>query len=81
MTVRLADDGTILLIDDCSAQDADQLLSHLLANPDATIDWGSCQTTHTAVIQVVLASGRIPAGDPQGKFLKTMIGPAFGRAR
>ena len=30
MTVRVADDGTIRLMDDCRAEDADLLLQHLL---------------------------------------------------
>jgi hypothetical protein len=81
MTIRVADDGTILLIDDCAAEDADVLLSQLLASPDALIDWGSCRSAHTSVIQVLLASRREPIGLPQGKFLETMIGPALDRAR
>jgi hypothetical protein len=81
VTIRVADDGTILLIDDCAAEDADLLLSHLLARPEAAIDWGSCQSAHTSVIQILLASRREPIGPPRSKFLETMIGPAFGRAR
>jgi hypothetical protein len=81
MTVRVADDGMILLIGDCAAEDADLLLSHLLASPEAMVNWGSCHSAHTSVIQVLLASRREPIGPPQGKFLETMIGPAFDRAR
>ena len=81
MTVRVAEDGTILLIDDCVAEDADLLLSHLLARPDAAIDWGACQSAHTSVIQILLVSQREPIGPPRGKFLETTIGPAFDRAR
>jgi hypothetical protein len=79
MTVRLADDGTIWLAGDCSAQDADPLLQYLLGRPDAAIDWSTCDAAHTAVIQVMLASGRKPNGQPRGTFLKTVISPAFNR--
>ena len=81
MTVRVADDGAVLLIGDCTAEDAELLLSHLLADPGAAINWSSCQSAHTAVIQVLLASRREPIGPPQGKFLEAMIRPAFDRAR
>jgi hypothetical protein len=81
MTVRVAEDGTIRLIDDCAAEDADLLLSHLVARPEAAIDWCSCQSAHTSVIQVLLAFRRELIGPPRGKFLETMIGPAFDRAR
>jgi hypothetical protein len=79
MTVRLAEDGTILLIGDCSAEDADSLLQYLLDQADAAIDWSACRTAHTSVIQVVLASGRKPIGYPAGTFLNTLISPAFNR--
>jgi hypothetical protein len=79
MSVRLADDGTIWLVGDCSAQDADPLLQYLLGRADAAIDWSTCDAAHTAVIQVVLASGRKPIGQPRGTFLKTLISPVFNR--
>ena len=81
MTVRLSDAGTILLIDDCPADDADHLLRLLVEEPEAAIDWSTCRSAHTAVIQVMLASGRKPTGKPGKNFLKTLIGPALGRAR
>jgi hypothetical protein len=81
MTVKLSEDGTIVLIDDCAAEDADLLLSHLLAHPEAPIDWCSCQSAHTSIIQILLASRREPIGPPRSKFLETMIKPAFDRAR
>jgi hypothetical protein len=81
MTIRVADDGSIMLIGDCAAEDADLLLSHLVASPEAMVNWGSCLSAHTSVIQVLLASGREPIGPPRDKFLETMIGPAFDRAR
>ena len=81
MTVRVTDDGTIRLIDDCRAEDAELLLSHLLTGSGTPIDWSSCRSAHTAVIQVLLASRHIPAGQPEGTFLKTMVRPALDRVR
>jgi hypothetical protein len=79
MTVRLADDGTIWLVGDCSAEDADPLLQYLLGQPGAAIDWSACHAAHTSIIQVVLASGRKPIGRPTGTFLKNLISPALNR--
>ena len=81
MTVRLADDGTIWLVDDCPAEDADLLLQHLLQRAEAPIDWSLCRNVHTAVAQVLLAGGRHPTGAPRGTFLREMIGPALQRAQ
>jgi hypothetical protein len=81
MTVGITDNGTIRLIDDCPAQDAELLLSRLLAGSETSIDWGSCRSAHTAVIQVLLASRHALTGQPQGAFLKTMVRPALDRAR
>lgn len=81
MTVKLSESGAILLIDDCPAEDADLLLQHLLPHPDAPIEWSRCTGAHTAVIQVLLAAGRVPTGVPDGAFLKTWIGPALKRSQ
>jgi hypothetical protein len=81
MTVRRADDGTIWLVDDCPAGDAEMLLQHLLEGLEAPIDWSLCRTAHTAVIQVLLAAGRSPVGAPKGTFLSELIGPALKRFR
>jgi hypothetical protein len=79
MTIQRADDGTIWLVDDCPAEDADLLLQYLLERQAAPMDWSLCRQAHTAVVQVLLATGRRPEGDPKGAFLKEMIGPALGR--
>jgi hypothetical protein len=81
MTVRRADDGTVLLIDDCPAEDADVLLQFLLEYPEAAMDWTLCRVAHTAVIQVLLAAGRVPAGAPKGTFLRQLIGPAIEQSQ
>lgn len=79
MTVRRTDDGTIWLVDDCPAEDADLLLQCLVEHAEAPVDWSRCRNAHTAVIQVLLAARRLPAGAPNGTFLREMICPAFGR--
>jgi hypothetical protein len=81
MTVRRDDDGTIWLIDDCPAEDADLLLQYLLERTQVPMDWSLCRAAHMAVIQVLLAAGRLPAGAPKGTFLKDIIGPALRRAQ
>jgi hypothetical protein len=81
MTVRRAHDGIIWLVDDCPAEDADLLLQYLLEQDEAPVDWSLCRNAHTAVIQVLLAAGRLPAGAPKGTFLREMICPALGRVQ
>jgi hypothetical protein len=81
MTVRRADDGTIWLVDDCPAEDADLLLQYLLERDEAPMDWSLCRNVHTAIIQVLLAAGRLPAGVPEGTFLREMICPALDRVQ
>jgi hypothetical protein len=81
MTIRRADDGTIWLVDECPAEDADLLLQYLLERQAAPMDWSLCLQAHTAVVQVLVANGRCPAGTPKGIFLKDVIGPALGGPR
>jgi hypothetical protein len=80
MTVRVAQDGTVWLVDDCLAEEADQLLQHLLRGEEVSIDWSLCSHAHTSVIQVLLAGGRVPTGTPKDVFLGALIGPALARA-
>ena len=65
MTVRRSDNGTIVLDGACPVEDAEGLLQLLQAKPTAGIDWTQCRQLHTAVFQVILASGaaRWPCGD------------------
>jgi hypothetical protein len=81
MTIRRADDGTIWLVDDCPAEEADMLLQCLLGDVETPIDWSLCHNAHTAVIQVLLAARRLPAGTPKGTFLRELVRPALERAR
>jgi hypothetical protein len=61
MTVRRADDGTIHLEGICPVEDAEPLLQLLLAGPKPSVDWSKSQKPHTAVVQVLLAAGAVPA--------------------
>ena len=60
MTIRRGDNGVIVLEGVCPVEDAEPLLQMLQAMPAADIDWQGCHQLHTAVLQLVLASGRIP---------------------
>jgi len=80
MTVRLASDGTIELHGICAIEDAQTLQEHLLAASGATVDWRACKEAHTAVIQVLMASGTVLRGPPEGKFLRARVEPLMTRA-
>lgn len=54
--------GTIVLDGVCPVEDAEPLLQMLQATPAAVVDWSQCQRLHTAVLQVLLASGIAPSG-------------------
>ena len=60
MTVRRSDTGIVILDGVCSVEDAEPLLVMLQATPAAVIDWTPCRQLHTAVVQVILASGIAP---------------------
>ena len=62
MTVRSADNGMLVLEGVCPVEDAEALLQLLQTRPAAALDWTRCSQLHTAVLQVVLASGRVPLG-------------------
>ncbi len=65
MTVRRGDTGSVILEGACTVEDAEPLLQLLLADPTPAVDWTTCSQLHTAVIQVILASGAQigPCGD------------------
>ena len=75
MTVRLSATGTIVLEGICPLEDAETLQQQLLAVPLATVDWIACEQAHTAVIQVLMASGAVLQGPPAGEFLRTWLEP------
>ena len=81
MTVAKRGDGVIALTGSCPVEDAETLLQLLLAAPGSRVDWSACETAHTAVIQVLLASGITPSGEPKSQFLREHISGALGRSQ
>lgn len=79
MTVRRGDDGTIVLDGICQVEDAEPLLQLLQARPTAGIDWTHCRQLHTAVLQVVLASGRVPLGPCGDLWVERWLAPNSSR--
>lgn len=75
MTVRLAQDGRIVLEGACLLEQADRLLELRTANPSAIIDWRDCEQAHSAVIQLLFVGEPTVIGPPSGAFLRQMIGP------
>jgi hypothetical protein len=73
VTVRADDDGTIVLEGACPIDDAEPLLQHLLAHPGAAVHWRRCEHAHTAVLQVLMASGRHLVGPPGSVFLRGLV--------
>ena len=85
MTVDTSPTGPILLTGDCALDDAELLLSALLARPDAVVDWAGCTSAHAAVVQVLLAiqptMTGIPAGVDLGNWIQPLIrGRGIARA-
>ena len=80
MTVVLNDANTIRLIGACPADDGETLLQHLLANPEAEIDWRGCEGAHASVIQVLLVAKRPLRGPAANPFLERFAGPAIAKA-
>ena len=62
MTVRRSDHGTLVLDDVCPVEDAEVLLQLLQTGAAVALDWTKCRQMHTAVLQVILASGIVPQG-------------------
>jgi len=75
MTVRRLDWQTIILEGVCPIEDADSLLQLIAATPSAAVDWRDCDGAHTAVVQVLLASGAVVVGPPGAAILKKWVEP------
>jgi hypothetical protein len=46
----------------CPVEDAEPLLQMLQMTPAAPLDWTRCSRVHTAILQIILAAGVVPAG-------------------
>ena len=62
MTVRLNEAGVIVIEAESPVDDAEILLEHLHAHPNAAIDCSGCHFMHTAVLQVLMAANPTMAG-------------------
>ena len=56
MTVVRHDADRIALEGICGVEDAEPLLQMLLETPAASVDWRTCGSLHTAVVQVILTA-------------------------
>jgi hypothetical protein len=76
MTVhRRGSDDAIILEGSCSVEDAEPLLQMLQATPGAAIEWVACQHLHTAVFQLILASGVVPKGPCGDAWIAEWLAP------
>jgi hypothetical protein len=75
MTVRSSAQGAIVLEGACPSEDADVLVQHLLASPEAALDWRACEAAHSAVIQVLMAARPRLVGPPAGEALRAWVEP------
>jgi len=75
MTIRLSAEGTIEVDGTCSSDEAEPLLQHLLATPNATVDWRGCEAAHTAVVQVLMAARPKLLGPPAEVLLEKWVQP------
>ena len=78
MTVRLANEGAILLVGECPVEDAETLLEHLQARREGPVDWSGCTRLHTAVLQVLMAARPTLVGECGDEFVRTWAGTALG---
>jgi hypothetical protein len=75
MTIQSSASGSIVLDGACTSDDAETLLQQLLAAPASVVDWRTCESIHTAVLQVLLAAKPRLLGPPSGRFLRDWVEP------
>jgi hypothetical protein len=75
VTVRRNDNGVVVIEGACPVEDAEALLELLQATPTAVVDWTQCRQLHTAVVQVVLASGLVPVGPCGNAWVAQWLAP------
>lgn len=79
MTVKRGDNGIVVLDGVCAVEDAEPLLQLLQAIPAAVVDWTSCRQLHTAVFQVILASGIASIGPCGDAWVAQWLAPKLSR--
>ena len=75
MTVRLAAEGEIVLEGSCPHEEAEPLLQHLMAAPEAVVDLRACDFAHTAVVQVLMACKPGLRGPPRSGAIRDWVYP------
>ena len=75
MTVRFNVEGRIVLEGSCPHEEAETLLQHLIATPEAAVDLRACDFAHTAVVQVLLAYKPHLLGPPRGHAIRDWVYP------
>ena len=75
MTIKLSADGMIILDGICPSEDAESLLQYLSAGAATLVDWRTCESAHTAVIQILLAARPKLLGPPAGRALQEWVAP------
>lgn len=75
MTVEAREGAVIELSGVCGVDDAEALQRALLAAPDSTVKWDTCEHLHTAVLQVLLATKPRIGGAPSNPFLREHVAP------
>ena len=75
MTIRRSDEGILILDGVCAVEEAESLLQMLQATPGATVDWTQCRQLHTAVLQVIMASGIVPIGPCGDVWVQQWLAP------
>lgn len=79
MTVRRSETGTLVLEGVCPVEDAEVLLQLLQSGPAPALDWTTCLQIHTAVLQVILASGIVPVGPCGDALVNRWLAPKLHR--
>jgi hypothetical protein len=79
LTIRRSDEGIVVLDGVCAVEDAEPLLQMLQATPEAIVDWTQCRQLHTAVLQVIMASGNSPIGLCGNVWVQQWLAPKLPR--
>jgi hypothetical protein len=81
LTIRRSDEGIVVLDGLCAVEDAETLLQMLQATPGAIVDWTPCRQLHTAVLQVIMASGSGPIGPCGDVWVQQWLAPKLAQKR
>jgi hypothetical protein len=75
MTVRFTADGKIVLEGSCPDQEAETLLQHLIASPEAAVDLRACDFAHSALVQVLMVCKPKLLGPPRSGAIRQWVYP------